>query len=85
MHNKYRRRMGDENPVFSEIYGIPLINTAKLLACVASDLADEGCSAAVYQKDPRYQSILLDVFSSFLFPDEFVDLGSSSLMRTTRS
>lgn len=35
MHNKYLKKRGDEYS--SEIYGVPIIDTAKLLACVKVD------------------------------------------------
>jgi hypothetical protein len=34
MHNKYRRKRSDENPIYSEIYGVPIIDVSKLLGCI---------------------------------------------------
>lgn len=49
VHDKYRRRRGDENPIYSELYGIPLINVSKLLACVKSDAPQQ-----TYANDERF-------------------------------
>ena len=49
VHDKYRRKHGDENPIFSELYGMPLINVPKLLACVKGESIPR-----TYDKDGRF-------------------------------